>query len=319
MTRDDESRRLVGLARRVFTDLRRCLHDLVLCQVVFQVITFVLLAPATAWVLRLFLAAHGERAVGNLDVAQFLLSPIGIVALLGLGAVALAIQFLGLAALMRIGYGAAVLRPVSWRQGVRFAYTHRWGILAVSFLSVLRIVLVLVPFAAVAAFTVQSFLGEHDINFYLATRPAELKAAMAILGVIGIAAAAGVALVCVTIVFSLPDALFRDASAGQAFARSRAMVKRRFFALARPLVALVLVWTVPLEVVAQDTLEEVSFIVERYQIIGDNPIGAAADSVKRVRFADLAESAWARPREVASLRWVEPFIEVKTFWHPVAY
>lgn len=47
--------------------------------------------------------------------------------------------------------------------------------------------------------------------------------------------------------------------------------------------------------------------------------GAAADSVKRVRFADLAESAWARPREVASLRWVEPFVEVKTFWHPVAY
>ncbi len=40
---------------------------------------------------------------------------------------------------------------------------------------------------------------------------------------------------------------------------------------------------------------------------------AAADSVKRVRWADLA--ADPAPRRVD---WIEPFVEVKTFWHPVA-
>jgi len=41
---------------------------------------------------------------------------------------------------------------------------------------------------------------------------------------------------------------------------------------------------------------------------------AAADSVKRVRYANPGDDGWAR----GSLLWVEPFVEVKTFWHPVA-
>ncbi len=46
---------------------------------------------------------------------------------------------------------------------------------------------------------------------------------------------------------------------------------------------------------------------------------AAADSVKRVRWADLDAAAWTRVERLASLHWVEPFVETKTFWHPVAY
>ena len=44
---------------------------------------------------------------------------------------------------------------------------------------------------------------------------------------------------------------------------------------------------------------------------------AAASSVKRVRYADLGEDDWAAAAG-GSLAWVEPFVEVKTFWHPVA-
>ena len=42
---------------------------------------------------------------------------------------------------------------------------------------------------------------------------------------------------------------------------------------------LALVWIMPLGVVAQDTLEAVRFSVERFEIVGDNPIGALADSI----------------------------------------
>jgi acyl-CoA reductase-like NAD-dependent aldehyde dehydrogenase len=44
---------------------------------------------------------------------------------------------------------------------------------------------------------------------------------------------------------------------------------------------------------------------------------AAADNVKRVRFCDLPAAAWQDPARLRSLLWVEPFVEVKTFWHPV--
>jgi acyl-CoA reductase-like NAD-dependent aldehyde dehydrogenase len=44
---------------------------------------------------------------------------------------------------------------------------------------------------------------------------------------------------------------------------------------------------------------------------------AAADSTKRVRWLPLPEAAWRRPQQLRSLHFVAPFVEVKTFWHPV--
>ncbi len=45
---------------------------------------------------------------------------------------------------------------------------------------------------------------------------------------------------------------------------------------------------------------------------------AAADSVSRVRYVDLAERDWQKVEKLCSLHFVRPFVETKTFWHPVA-
>ena len=45
---------------------------------------------------------------------------------------------------------------------------------------------------------------------------------------------------------------------------------------------------------------------------------AAADNVKRVRFCDLPAQSWRRADRLRQLGWVEPFVETKTLWHPVA-
>jgi acyl-CoA reductase-like NAD-dependent aldehyde dehydrogenase len=46
--------------------------------------------------------------------------------------------------------------------------------------------------------------------------------------------------------------------------------------------------------------------------------GAAADSVKRVRYADLTPAAWRRLDVLCTLHWARPFVELKTLWHPKA-
>ena len=45
---------------------------------------------------------------------------------------------------------------------------------------------------------------------------------------------------------------------------------------------------------------------------------AAADNVKRVRFCDLPSASWQDVAKLRALSWVEPFVETKTLWHPVA-
>jgi acyl-CoA reductase-like NAD-dependent aldehyde dehydrogenase len=45
---------------------------------------------------------------------------------------------------------------------------------------------------------------------------------------------------------------------------------------------------------------------------------AAADNCKRVRYCDLPPKAWADAGALRGLSWIEPFVETKTLWHPVA-
>lgn len=45
---------------------------------------------------------------------------------------------------------------------------------------------------------------------------------------------------------------------------------------------------------------------------------AAADSTKRLRHLELPDAAFADATQLRSLWWVEPFVESKTLWHPVA-
>jgi len=45
---------------------------------------------------------------------------------------------------------------------------------------------------------------------------------------------------------------------------------------------------------------------------------AAADNCKRVRFCDLAATDWTKAERLRSLLFVEPFVELKTLWHPVS-
>ena len=44
----------------------------------------------------------------------------------------------------------------------------------------------------------------------------------------------------------------------------------------------------------------------------------AADNVKRVRYCDVPDAGWRRADALQQLGWVEPFVETKTLWHPVA-
>ncbi len=43
-----------------------------------------------------------------------------------------------------------------------------------------------------------------------------------------------------------------------------------------------------------------------------------AQSVKRVRFCELPAAAWRQAERLRQLAWVEPFVETKTLWHPMA-
>ena len=59
-------------------------------------------APIGALLLRAFLSHSGKASIGNFEIARFLTAPIGILALLVMGTLALAATYLQVAALLRV-------------------------------------------------------------------------------------------------------------------------------------------------------------------------------------------------------------------------
>lgn len=102
--------RILGLAIR---DLVRLFVPLLGYDILFRVTSSVLLVPATAAILLLMVRATGREAVGNLEIAVFLLSPLGVATLLVTGILSLSLLYLEHAGLILIGQAALGGRRIS--------------------------------------------------------------------------------------------------------------------------------------------------------------------------------------------------------------
>ena len=168
-----------------------------------------------------FLAASGNRVLADLDILFFVLSPLGVVALVTLAGLALAILALEQACFMTLAYGATHGIRVTVLGAVMHMARQAWDVLRVT-LRVTSIVLVVsAPFVAVGAWIGLQMLGEFDINFYLTERPAAFWVAMAGVGMLGVGLVLVLAPLLAAWTHALPILLFEDAPPGAALALSR--------------------------------------------------------------------------------------------------
>ena len=126
-------------------------------------------APIAALLLRLFLAHGGKASIGNFEIARFFLAPIGIAALLVLGALALAGTYVQVAALLRVLHdppvGAFAVLVGMRRDTVR--------ILRLGALEVGAVLAVAVPLCLAMRLLVSAFWGDADLNALLVLKPPE--------------------------------------------------------------------------------------------------------------------------------------------------
>ena len=73
--------RLRALAGRVATDLWSVRWPLVVFEAVFKGVAIVLGAAGTAWVISPLVESSGRSAVANADIARFLITPAGLLAI----------------------------------------------------------------------------------------------------------------------------------------------------------------------------------------------------------------------------------------------
>ena len=136
------------LVGRAATDLWRVLPQVLLFQLVFAVLGIGLLSPLLAWMFNRLAATTGNSAIGNLDIAWFLLTPIG-------GA-------LGLSAQLRELIVGGVFLGFEARE-VRRRRTLVHGLLEAGDLAAQRI-----DFAGTrAGFLARLFIAPYYVNYHL--------------------------------------------------------------------------------------------------------------------------------------------------------
>ncbi|MEW6250313.1 MAG: glycerophosphodiester phosphodiesterase family protein [Planctomycetota bacterium] len=133
----------------------------------FEVLRGLFFAPLAAGLLRLSLEHWGRCSVGNFEIIAFILSPAGLVALLGIGAVGLTTFYLETAGLMLLlADDAATWWGVYPALGKRLVSLLKLGLRQIVILVVLA-----APFLAAAAGILKVLWAGSDLNGLLVLKP----------------------------------------------------------------------------------------------------------------------------------------------------
>lgn len=191
-------------------DFRRSWPHLLLVSLATRAAVALLLLPALALLLRLFLMRQGRAALSDQEILFFFLSPVGMLAVVIVGGIWIGVSLLEQAGLMVVGFGAAENRRVSWFGALRYVLGEISRILRLGSVLLVGITLLAAPILALVGGVYWAFLRHYDINYYLVNRPPEFVWAAGIAGVL--VAVLGVLLLIKIVSWSLalPAVLFED-------------------------------------------------------------------------------------------------------------
>lgn len=196
-------------------------RSLAIADMAYKLIAFALLAPGTALFVRWMLSRTGTAVVADADIAVFFFTtPAGVIALLLGSTILLAIVALESACLMVIGLAARHGLRVSAKAALLFSGAHALAILRLAARIVVRILAVLIPFALASGAVYLGLLHDHDINYYLARKPAEFWAAATVMAVIGAVLVVVLLRILTRWALALPLLLFEGVSPRRALQES---------------------------------------------------------------------------------------------------
>ena len=202
-------------------DLSRSARSLVVTDIIYKIVAFALLSPATALLLRWMMSGSGEGVIADSDILFFFVTtPAGLLTLAGGGAILLGISALEIVCLMAIGFAAAQGGTLDVRGALVFGAARAPRVLALTAHMVVRVLAGLVPFGLASGLVYWALLRGHDINYYLAHRPPVFWAAAGIGAVIVAALAALVVRTIVRWALSLPLVLFENVRPRRALGES---------------------------------------------------------------------------------------------------
>lgn len=208
----------------------------VLIQIAMQVAALILVAPLLAGLVNLAVSLSDQSALTDQDIARFLLTPGGFVAMVVVASIFLVTGVWGFAMM------AAVTRsgPAGSRTAALAAFSVVAGraqaLVIFAAIFVLRVLALVLPFVVAGLVVAWALISDYDINYYLTFHPPEFLIAMALIGFILLGLAVILLRVLSGWALSLHVVLFGGTAPRAAFAESTEMMAGRRWNLSVQLV-----------------------------------------------------------------------------------
>jgi glycerophosphoryl diester phosphodiesterase len=216
-----------SLVRESLRDFRRTWPQLLLTDLLARILAVIIIAPVIGLLSKLFLLRSATGVVTDEAIVSFLLHPFGMASLVVVAAVWLGVLFAESGQLMVIAFGAVEDRRVTWLDAMTYAYRQAVALVHLAGAAVVRLLLISVPFLAVLGGVYWWLIRTHDINYYLARKPPEFTAAVAIAAALGSVLALIIAWKIAGWILSVPMVLFEGAGGRQSLGASVAATSSR--------------------------------------------------------------------------------------------
>jgi glycerophosphoryl diester phosphodiesterase len=140
-------------------------------HIAVSVFSLLALAPLLSLVMGWLVLISGQTALADEDILLFVLSPAGLPVMLFATALYISVLVFEQAAMIVAGRDMAAGRNISFSRLGRQLLLKSWPLVQLTVQMITWALLFMTPFVLVCAWVYFTFLGEFDINYYLAYKP----------------------------------------------------------------------------------------------------------------------------------------------------
>jgi len=209
--------------RNVFDIVSQRKQSLTLIHLFYTILGFMIFVPLVGFIGQLMLKLSGNEVLSDMQIAGFIFSPLGFVSFLIIFALSVTIIIFEQASMQAVAVAKLKEEHISAVSSISFALGHVQKIFLFSNRLILRLLIIMLPFLAIAGLVAFFLITEHDINYYLSQKPPEFMTVVGINAVIILAMFVFVVKKLLSWSLALPLMLFNGVSPANSFAKSEEM------------------------------------------------------------------------------------------------
>ncbi len=214
-----------NICKEVLSVLKPSMLKLFAIHLIYIALGLVLFAPLMGMVGQFLLSLSGEAVLSDMDIAMFMLSPSGMVALIVLSGLLITILIFEQASMMAIAATRVRGENISVISALHFTFKHAKRIYLFATRLIIRLLIIILPFLALSAAIAWLMITDHDINYYLAEKPPVFIVTGVIIGLVMLVMLFILVRKLLSWSLALPLILFSGVSPADSFAKSAALAK----------------------------------------------------------------------------------------------